>query len=375
MNDPADSGQPLDICLLAPWYGGSHRRWADGLQQHSRHRIEILSLPDRHWKWRLHGAAVTFAGLIRDSGRRHDLILASDMMDVAVFRSLLRGSPADGPVAVYFHENQLGYPVSPLDSDLREGRDLHYGFINYTSALAADRVFFNSSWHRDSFLGELPRFLSRFPDHPNLETVERIRERSEVLPLGLDLRALEAQRPRRREANEVPLLLWNHRWEYDKRPEAWMRLILDLKSAGLEFEVALLGQRSGSEPPLLGELRKALGPAVLIDGTVEDSAEYASWLWRADILPVTSGQDFFGGSVIEAVYCGCHPWLPRALAYPEHFPGAPVFYDSGAEALEGLARLVASGAWKQPRPGSDTLLRYDWSRLAPRYDRAFRSMA
>ena len=39
----------------------------------------------------------------------------------------------------------------------------HYGFINYSSALAADQVLFNSNYHKDSFIEELKLFLKKIP--------------------------------------------------------------------------------------------------------------------------------------------------------------------------------------------------------------------
>jgi len=43
-------------------------------------------------------------------------------------------------------------------------------------------------------------------------------------------------------------------------------------------------------------------------------------------LPITSNQDFFGGSVVEAIYCGAYPILPRRLTYPELLPKE--YYDN-----------------------------------------------
>ena len=315
----------------------------------------------------MHGAAVTIARQVAASHVAYDLILASDMMDVAAFRGLLLRQGITTPVATYFHENQIGYPVSPRDTDSTAGRDLHYGFINYTSALASGRVYFNSHYHKDSFLGALPSFLGRFPDHVDLESVAEIAAKAGVLPLGMDLSSLVAHRPQDETRNDKPLLPWNHRWEHDKNPDEFLRMVLALHERGLPFEVALLGERR-EEPELLGEARKRLGPAIVQDGPVEDFGGYARWLWRADILPVTSIHDFFGGSVVEAVYCGCHPVLPRRLAYPEHFPGEAVFYDSFSDALERLSALILSGAWREPCRLGGALARYDWRTLATLYD-------
>ncbi len=43
----------MRILLLEPYYGGSHRSWADGYVAHSRHNVMLLTLPARFWKWHL----------------------------------------------------------------------------------------------------------------------------------------------------------------------------------------------------------------------------------------------------------------------------------------------------------------------------------
>jgi glycosyltransferase involved in cell wall biosynthesis len=361
----------MKICLLEPYYGGSHRRWAEEYKCSSIHRIEILSLPPRHWKWRMHGAAVSFAGMLLESGKSYDLILANDLMDVAVFISLIREAGILTPVATYFHENQVTYPLSPLDTDTETGRDLHYGFINYTTALASKAVFFNSEFHRRSFVEALPGFLGRFPDHQNEETIARIRDKSRTLSLGLDLANLEKHKPEQNhQSGREPLLLWNHRWEFDKCPGEFLDILLALQERDLSFKVALLGQKfEEAEEGIPGKIRQ-LGDHVIHLGKVDDARAYAKWLWRADILPVTAIQDFFGGSVVEAVYCGCHPVLPRRLAYPEHFGNAPVFYETRAEAIDMLDDLITTGKWKVPSPLAERVKQYDWGRLAPVYDQA-----
>ena len=365
----------MKICLLEPWYGGSHRRWADGLRKHSAHAVTIFPLPARHWKWRMHGAAVTFAEQLNRLPPDWDLILASDMMDVALFRSLLADPWRRIPLATYFHENQLTYPVSPRDTDKPAQRDRHYGFVNYTSVLASDRVYFNSHYHMKAFLGALPGFLEGFPDFPNRGTVQAAAEKSAVLPLGMELHALGEGKPADPQPGRVPLLLWNHRWEYDKQPEAFLQLLLALLDKGLDFEVALLGERGSREPDLLPAVRTRLGDRIVHDGMVGNRAEYAAWLWRADILPVTAQHDFFGGSVVEAVYCGCHPLLPNDLAYPEHFTDGDVFYTGIGEGSAKLQHLIRSGLWREHCPLSAEAARYDWERMAPVCDEAFHRLA
>lgn len=323
----------------------------------------------------MHGSAITFAEQLINSDQEYDLVIASDMMDVAVFKSLVYSAGIRIPIACYFHENQLTYPISPRDTDISAARDLHYGFINYTSALVCDRVLFNSQFHRDSFLKSVPVLLNSFPDHQNTGTIERIKAKSQVLPLGLDLKALDDFNGKRYLPKERPLLLWNHRWEYDKGPDVFLRIISNLYEDGLGFDLALLGERGGGDTREIAEIREKLGSQILQDGSVDDFADYAAWLWRADILPVTSFHDFFGGSVVEAIYCGCHPLLPNRLSYPEHIKDSWSFYETEEQATEKLKDLILSRNWTEPYAKSEDMLRYDWSRLISSYDEVFSTIA
>ena len=82
----------MRILLLSPYHGGSHQAWADGYARHSAHTVELLTLPARFWKWRMHGGAVTLAGRwLAEAGRRPlpDLILATDLLDLTTFLACL----------------------------------------------------------------------------------------------------------------------------------------------------------------------------------------------------------------------------------------------------------------------------------------------
>ncbi len=368
----------LDIVLLEPFLTGSHAAWAKELAENSRHRIEILGLDGRYWKWRMHGGAVELADrfLVRDL--RPDLLLASDMLDLASFLALTRRQTADIPVALYFHENQLCYPWSPDDRDVALKRDAHYAFMNYTSALAADALLFNSSYHRNAFLGELPDFLNGFPDYRGVENVARIEEKSRVLPLGLDLQALDAFRSDGSLENDVPLILWNHRWEYDKNPEEFFRALYQLADEGVSFQLAVLGEAYRKTPSVFSEARQRLDRQIVHWGYAASRADYARWLWRSDILPVTSVHDFFGISVVEAIYCGCRPLLPKRLAYPEHLPESLVgscCYDGFGELVNGLRQLCCQEELQPDPVLRDHVARYDWTSLVPQYDRCFAELA
>ncbi len=323
----------------------------------------------------MHGGAVTLARKFLASDLRPDLILTTDMLDLTTFLALTRPRTAPIPTAIYFHENQLTYPWSPTDRDIAQNRDKHYGFINYVSALAADVVLFNSGYHRDSFLTALPTLLKHFPDYRELQTVEQIRAKSQVLPLGLDLRQLDEFGPGQTDKNEdkngKPLLLWGHRWEYDKGPAEFFEALTILSDRGLDFDLAVLGENFSQQPQVFLAARERLARHIVQFGYVESGAEYARWLWRADILPVTSHQDFFGASLVEALYCDTLPLLPKRLAYPDLIPAEfhpRCFYDDFEDLLARLSQAITDIDQTRRFSLRPVVAQYDWQEQSQRYD-------
>lgn len=368
----------MNILLLEPYLAGSHAAWAQQYAAYSSHQVRVLGLPGRHWKWRMHGGAVALARQWLSEETSADMLLATDMLDLACFQGLVRQRCGSVPSVLYFHENQLTYPWSPRDGDPGKQRDAHYAFMNFTSALAADAVFFNSRYHHEAFFEALPRFLKRFPDCRPLDDVDRIREKSQVLPLGLDLRRFDEHREQPAQPADVPLILWNHRWEYDKNPEEFFAALFVLADEGWPFEVVVLGESFAETPPIFQQARQRLGSRIVHFGYARDFAEYARWLWRADILPVTSIHDFFGISVVEAMYCQTWPLLPRRLAYPEHLPAeyhSRHLYDGIEELLQRMRVLLAESTVPVDNRGPREWVQdYDWHGQAKRYDRVLQSL-
>lgn len=371
----------MRILLIEPYFTGSHKSWAEGFARFSRHSVEILSLPGRYWKWRMHGGAVTLAKAYQTLDYRPDLLLATDMLDLTTFLALTRKQTARIPSAVYFHENQISYPWSPADRDVLHKRDRHYGFINYATALAADAVLFNSDYHRKSFLTELPRLLKNFPDFQGLGNIDLLREKSQTLPVGLDLSSLQklSRKPPQTEKNQdmPPLIVWNHRWEYDKNPKDFFLALEELEHRDLNFQAVLLGENFRRRPDEFDQAQKKLKGKIVHAGFARDFNEYAGWLHTADLLPVTSNQDFFGISIVEAAACNCYPFLPYRLSYPELFPPEKWgrhYYMDFHELVEKLAWAVIHIDEVRKADLSSQVRRFDWKHVAPEYDDFLESM-
>ena len=125
MNSPS-------TCILDPFHTGSHAAWSKGTKEALEvggHRVTMHTLPGRHWKWRMHGAAATWMQSLRHQPPP-DVVVTTDMCDVAQLRGTMPSSWRDVKVATMFHENQLTFPWSPEDPDSTNGRDNTYAFIN-----------------------------------------------------------------------------------------------------------------------------------------------------------------------------------------------------------------------------------------------------
>lgn len=350
----------MKVLLVEPYYGGSHRAWADGYTSTSAHAVTLLTHEAQFWKWRMHGAHLTLAEEIDE---RPDVLLVSSMMNVAAFLGAARDTIGDAPVAVYFHESQFTYPPSPLDRP-----DDTYAMVNWSSAAVADLVIFNSEYHQHTFFEQVERFLRQFPDEPHTDLVAEVEKRSTVLPVGIDVTRLGA----RSESGRVPLLLWNQRWEHDKGPEELVALFERLVEAEVEFHAAVVGERFVSTPAAFDRLPDLLGDRLVEFGFLSDDA-YAELLSRSDVVVSTAHQEFFGVAVVEAMAAGAFPVLPDRLVYPEHIPAEyrdRCLYDDADDlvdkvrwALENRDDARATAAKMAP-----SMARYDWSSVAPRYD-------
>jgi glycosyltransferase involved in cell wall biosynthesis len=364
----------MRILLIEPYYGGSHGAWADGYARHSAHQVDLLTLPARFWKWRMHGAAATLAEEAGRLSTRPDVILASDMLNLPVYLGLTRDTLADVPVALYCHENQLTYPLQP-----GEKRDLTYGVINWLSMLAADRVVLNSAYHLEAWFDELPRLLKHFPEYTHLHRVPGVRAKSSVLPVGCDLARLDAARPAEIRSGGAPIVLWNQRWEYDKAPSVFFQALDVLMGEGVLFRVVLAGGNVRQKAAEFEAARERLGERVIHYGWA-DAATYARLLWQADVVVSTALHEFFGISIVEAMYCGCLPVLPRRLAYPEVLPAShheACLYDEFEGLLDRLRRaLTRPGEARQAARGlREAVACYDWSAMAPQYDALLAGLA
>lgn len=370
----------MQLWLVSPYHTGSHQAWADGYTRHTRHAITRLTMAGRFWKWRMQGGAIELAAQavrLLDAGAAPDAILATDMLNLPAWLGLLRGKlPNHIPIALYMHENQLTYPWRP-----GEGRDLTYAMINWLSQLAADAVIFNSRYHHDAWFGELPNLLKHYPDYNHLQLVDGVRARSHVLPVGIEADAIASIAAQTRRASapptlnhplsSSPLILWNQRWEHDKRPDRFFALLQRLREADVHFRLAVAGENFRQTPAEFEAARVQFADVIEHWGYVASREEYLALLARADLVISTADHEFFGISVLEAVAAGAFPILPARLSYPELIPPAlqnACLYTDEEELVAKVQHRI-----RHPRPAPPALqaavqARFDWRVVAAAYD-------
>jgi glycosyltransferase involved in cell wall biosynthesis len=373
----------MNILALNPYHGGSHQAFLDGWASRSTHHFTVHTLPASKWKWRMRHAGLTFAEEVSQtlggvnpapgSACPWDVIFCTDMMNLAEFRGLAPEPVRQLPTILYFHENQLTYPESP-----HARRDHHPAFINIISALTADALWFNSAYHRDSFVDAAERLLRKMPDKRIADFADRILAKAAVHPQGISLP--EAAPPPR--SNGPLHVLWAARWEYDKNPEAAFAAMQILLDREVDFKLSVLGQASPQYPDLFDEARNTFADRIVHWGFLPERNDYEAALGEADVILSTADHEFFGIAVAEAVTRGAFPVVPHNLAYPEVLAKlsaddrARCFHDGSAESaascLTGLAERKLSGQslWDHIGPPSDLLQRYAWPTVAAAMDEA-----
>ncbi len=308
---------PAEVILLEPFFKGSHAAWARGYARRSRLRVRLVTLEGIHWKWRFHHSAMHFAEILSREFTPPSALLVSAVTDAAALRGLLPPAWAEVPIHLYFHENQLTYPLPP-----GEARDLHYAWLQVQSCRAARSCVFNSHFHKRDFLGALPAFLRSFPDHRPLSLAGEIEKKSRVVPPGVETALFRKAREKARPGKGPLRILWNHRWEADKEPGLFLEVLLSLAREGLPFQVVLAGAGSEALDPESEARVRALGERVVHRGYAPREA-YPELLASCHVLVSTSRHDFFGISVAEGMAAGLLPLLPDRQNYPFLLPPGP----------------------------------------------------
>jgi glycosyltransferase involved in cell wall biosynthesis len=363
----------MRVLFLETFYGGSHKTFADQFAETSRNEIHLVTLPARFWKWRQAGSAMRLSQIIPPKADTHfDVVLVGGMLDLAHLKVLRPDLP---PILLYLHENQFAYPLSP-----GEKIDFRYGLVDVMNILASGKAAFNSSYNRNSLIMECRNLFRRLPDAIPRDIPAKLEEKSTVLYPGIAPTTCTQDRTTRHPERKIPLVIWNHRHEHDKNPEAAFDALIRLSRRSVPFELAILGENFSDEPEAFNRARQHLRKHIVFDGYPE-RIRYNEWLDKGSVVISTARQENFGLSVIEAAAAGCWPLVPRRLAYPEVMPewvSGACFWDDEPSLdvkLEMILRLSGTERRKLTAPLSSWLKTYEWTVRAPLIDDVLEGLA
>jgi glycosyltransferase involved in cell wall biosynthesis len=262
---------------------------------------------------------------------------------------------------MYFHENQFAYP-----SSTQQHASIEPQMVNLYSALAADYVLFNSHYNRQTLLDGARVLLKKMPDFAPLEAIEKIRQRSNVLPVPIQPANISSDK--KATPSQTLKVIWNHRWEYDKGPEVLQQVIRLNEKRGLDIQFTIAGRRFRSIPEPFKDLQNPPANCVIHMGTFEDRAQYLSALSQHHVVLSTAHHEFQGLAMLEGATYGCTPLAPNDLAYPEWIP-PDCLYQTHSN-VEAQANIILNhlSQWQTGSiPATPDTQSYIWPELAKQY--------
>jgi glycosyltransferase involved in cell wall biosynthesis len=367
----------MRVLLLSAYAARSHVHWQQSLETMLGHwHWHILTLPPRYFSWRVRGNALYWSMMERAALEEpYDLLVATSMVDLATLRGLVP-SLTHVPTVLYFHENQFAYPQYAQQHNLLETQ-----VTSIYSALAADRLVFNSHYNRDTFMEGCAALLRRMPDRVPPAVVPVLQGKAIVIPVPITQAELAEVAPWwpgavRQNVGKPLRLLWVGRFEHDKGAEGLLHILHGLEKSGLDYELAMTGQQFRQVPPVFDEIQSRYGHRLVQFGYIESIARYRALLRAADVVLSTALHEFQGLAVMEAVAHQCLPVVPDRLAYREIYPVECRYEshaddpDREADSAVALIRGLAERLQQAEVPRMD-ISAYYTVRMAPLYERAF----
>jgi len=229
------------------------------------------------------------------------------------------------PVVVAAHHyvihDSLPYPFEP---------QAHIAWAQLGGSLLADHNVFNSQHTRRMFVETAQRWL-------NDSAIAQVLQRSSTLGEG----TLESSlRPTKR-ANDVPIIIYNHRLQGYKNYKETFALLDELYAEGVKFRVRFTNSSSENTAAIAGR------PYVEIKLCARRE-QYLKVLAEGDLNVTNSQHETFCLSAIESMAVGQCLIAPDGVTFPEitgrEANGYPYLFKSRDEQKAMLKRLLSDAA-------------------------------
>jgi glycosyltransferase involved in cell wall biosynthesis len=349
------------ILLLSAYDTASHQHWQKQLiQALPQYQWSVLTLPPRHFRWRIRGNPVSWLNA-PEFRQDWDLLMVTSMVDLACIKGL-NPKLATIPAILYMHENQFAYPQSASQYN-----SLEPAMVNLYAGLSADKILFNSQFNKNTFIRGVADFLNKMPDQIPEGLMQNLDNKSAILPVAINNSCFC---PSRQVNLRRPHILWNHRWEYDKGPQGLLLFLRELKASGREFTLSVVGKQFRRQPKEFSQIQTEFKGQLVNVGYLQNEQDYRQLLLQADIVLSTALHDFQGLAMLEAMAAGCMPLAPERLAYPEYVPDQCLYTSTPQDPVaEAKAAVNTFGQLCQSPPSGYAPVNYQASYLAQQYAR------
>lgn len=350
----------MNALLISGYHSLSQAGWADFITKYvNQYNWQQISLPPRYFSWRMFGGALSAEAIAPDTLQQsYDLLLATSSVDLNRLLGIYPHLHQCRKI-LYFHDNQFAYPETARSQD-----HAAWQMASIYSALSADRLLFNSLYNQDTFLNGVTDLLKKMPDLVPGGITDELRAKSSVLavpvasPAESESTALSAPAEKTSTAAagepttvrsetgfsaENPLIiLWNHRWEWDKNPSGLLAVLDECQRRNLPIKFIISGQSFRQVPAEIDQIKRLHQQQLVHIGYIDSLPDYARHMEIADIVLSTAIHEFQGVAVMEAIMAGCVPLLPDDLSYPEFVPPEYLYTRSNLATSLGKMRPVNS---------------------------------
>ncbi|XP_066543607.1 tRNA-queuosine alpha-mannosyltransferase isoform X2 [Amia ocellicauda] len=316
----------MSVLLIEAFYGGSHKQLIDLLQENVEDCV-TFSLPAKKWHWRARTASLYFMQAIPSSST-YRVLLTSSVLNLAELVAL-RPDLGKLKKILYFHENQLVYPVRKS-----QDRDFQYGYNQVLSCLVADVVVFNSSFNMESFLTSISTFMKLIPDHRPKDLEKLIRPKSQVLYFPIKFPDVRRFLPEHKHFYKSRMYGIDASTNPDssgclsdlQRKQPTENNTSNLTPGPNKIMSTTCPEEAFKSPETSQEMNRTQNPETAVLQHEEDKPPNFN---PCDTRKMVERDD--GGNQsrplhivwphrwLEAVHCGCYPLCPKALVYPEIF--------------------------------------------------------